>query len=84
MIEPENMPFDDQQGEEAVNNLRQNENIGEGSADMPEVNPSDLDRLDQATAASEPSFTLDPEKGVPPGPENDDSENAQDGPNLKQ
>lgn len=31
MIEPENMPFDEKEGEDAVNNLRQNENSARGA-----------------------------------------------------
>lgn len=83
MIEPENRPFDDKEGEDAVNNLRQNENSAGGSADMPETNPSDLERLDQATKASEAAFTLEPEKGIPPAPENYNSDDEQDGHNVK-
>ncbi len=76
MIEPENMPFDDKEREDAVNNLRNNQNT-EGDADLPDINPSDIDRLDQATRASEASFTLDPEKGVPPAPGNDTAKDDQ-------
>lgn len=84
MIEPENMPFDDKSGDEAVNNIRQNENTGMSNADMPQTDPSDQDRLDQATQASEASFTLEPEKGIPPGPDSDAAEQWQDDYNLRQ
>ena len=74
MIEPENMPFEDASGEESVNNIRHNES-DEAGKDSLEINPSDLDRMEQATRASEASFTLDADKGIAPAPDtNSDDE----------
>jgi len=44
---------------------------------------SEMDRYDQATQASEPSFTLEPEKGITPDPDTLNSETEKEGNNIK-
>lgn len=44
---------------------------------------SEMERYDQATQASEPSFTLEPEKGITPDPDTLNSETEREDNNLK-
>ena len=42
-----------------------------------------MERYEQATEASEPSFTLEPEKGLTPDPDTLNNDTEREGNNLK-
>jgi hypothetical protein len=44
---------------------------------------SDMERYEQASAASEPSFTLEVEKGLTPDPDSLNKEEEREGNNIK-
>lgn len=85
MIDQENpAPLDRQGGEEAPEAKNTGNETDSSDIENLEDKSSELGRLQQATEASEPAFTLHPEKGVPPGPENYNSDDEQEEHNLKQ
>lgn len=64
-----------------------NVNSGEDNSDgslMAGGDPHQQEDLDQAVTASEASFTLEPEKGLTPEPDEYNKEEDQDSYNLKQ
>lgn len=79
-------PLDRQGGEETPGKDAEGVNSPKGkeTSENLEDKFSELGRYQQATEASEPAFTLHAEKGIPPGPENYNSEDEQDEHNLKQ
>lgn len=73
MINPEdNIPLDDTNNAEADDQQSQKDihsNGFDAEIDPEEEQQQDIDLLNQAFNASEASFTLDPDKGLSPEPE---------------
>ncbi|MDB5112532.1 MAG: hypothetical protein JWR67_3646 [Mucilaginibacter sp.] len=78
MIIPENdLPPDDMEASDADDQKSQQDvhsNGFDNTAQTQDDGLSDADRLRQALDAAEPSYTLDPDKGVEPDNKNDEKD----------
>lgn len=82
MIDPENeLPIDDAPDADAADQLSQQDIHSNGFDDNvdlatpEEQSAHDADQLQQASDASEASFTLDVDRGIAPGPNDDKTGN---------
>ena len=84
MINPDdnNLENEDQNDEDPIENLPYGDE--DDDQDTFDDNSADVDRLQQAIAASEASFTLDVDKGLPPERDTSGDFKDSDGPNIKQ